>query len=163
MRLIKLCLTLVIFCVLSIGGAEAACKPSGNVRFQDQFDVLAPAWGAYQNYHVANGKLVIQPPAGYNTSTINNNSLYDDVDICVEMTVSPPVMKGNCGGIIFWAADYDNYYTVQISTDGQASVWRRQKGKWLSQVAQQDFSAVRKLANQVNEIRVVTAGSKAKL
>jgi regulation of enolase protein 1 (concanavalin A-like superfamily) len=163
MRLIQRCIVLAVFCLLSLTAAEAACKPSGNVLFQDQFDALAPSWGTSDNYHVEGGKLVIQPPAGYNTATINNASLYDDVDMCVEMTVPPPVKKNNCGGVIFWAADYDNYYSLQVSTDGQAAVWRRQKGKWLNQVAWQDFAAVRKSANQINEMRVTIAGSKAKL
>ena len=137
-------------------------QPDGNTLYQDPFDELASSWGNFENYHVENGKLIIQPPAGYNTSTLNSASLYDDVDVCVEMTVAPPVKKGNCGGIIFWAVDFDNLYTFQVSTDGTAAVWRRQKGKWLTQIQLQDFSAVRKAANQINELRVTTVGNKAK-
>jgi regulation of enolase protein 1 (concanavalin A-like superfamily) len=161
MRLILQFLAFAIVCVLAGTAAEASCRATGPILFQDHFETLAPAWGSYQNYHVANGKLVIQPPAGRTTSTLNGASLYDDVDICAEMTVAPPVIKGNCGGIVFWAVDYDNYYTAQVSTDGWVSVWRLQKGKWLNQVPLQDFSAVRRGANQVNEIRVVTSGNKA--
>ena len=29
--------------------------------------------------------------------------------------------SSNCGGIIFWVSDYDNYYSLQVSTDGQAA------------------------------------------
>ena len=145
------------------GVAEASCSPSGKALFKDPFNDLAPSWGTYDNYRVEAGKLVIQPPAGYNTSTLNTASLYDDVNICAEMTVPPPVSAGNCGGIVFWATDFDNYYTFQISTDGTAVVWRRQKGKWLSQVASQDFAAIHKSASQVNVLRVATTGSKAKL
>ena len=129
--------------------------------FKDPFNDLAPSWGTYDNYRVEAGKLVIQPPAGYNTSTLNTASLYDDVNICAEMTVPPPVSAGNCGGIVFWATDFDNYYTFQISTDGTAVVWRRQKGKWLSQVASQDFAAVHKSASQVNVLRVATDGQQS--
>jgi len=145
------------------GGAVAACKASGNPLFQDQFDTFNDTWGTSKNYNVENGKLVIRPSAGFNTAAINKSSLYDNVDICVEMTVPPPVVKGNCGAIIFWAADYDNYYSFQVTTDGQASVWRRQRGKWLEQVSWRDFASVAKDANQVNELRVLTAGNKAKL
>jgi hypothetical protein len=163
MRLIERCIALAVFCLLFITAAEAACKPSGNVLFQDQFDVLAPSWGTFANYHVQGGKLVIQPPAGDDTATINTASHYDDVDVCAEMAVPPPVTQGNCGGIVFWAIDYDNYYSLQVSTSGQAAVWRRQKGKWVNPVAWQDFAPVRKSANQINELRVKIAGSKADL
>jgi regulation of enolase protein 1 (concanavalin A-like superfamily) len=163
MKLIQRVIALAVFCLAFGSVAQAACKANGNVLFQDQFNELDASWGTFENYRAEDGKLVIQPPAGYNTSTINTASLYDDVDICVEMTVPPPVQQGNCGSIIFWAVDYDNYYSLQVSTDGQAAVWRRQKGKWLNQVAWQDFASVRKTAETVNELRVTTAGNKAKL
>jgi regulation of enolase protein 1 (concanavalin A-like superfamily) len=142
---------------------SASCKPTDKTLMHDQFDELAASWGTFENYHVEGGKLVIKPPAGYNTPTINTASLYDDVDICVDMTVPPPKVKGNCGGIIFWAVDYDNYYSLQVDTDGNAAVWRRQKAKWLNQIAWQPFAAVRAAANQVNSLRVVTSGSTARM
>src|SRR5439155_185880 len=134
----------------------------GHVLFGDQFDELAASWGAPENYRVEAGKLVIQPAAKFITAPLNNSSLYDDVEICVEMNEPAPVVQGNCGGIIFWAADYENYYSLEVSTDGQASVWRRQKGKWLNQAAWEDLSSVRKGANQTNVLRVSTTGAKAK-
>ena len=129
--------------------------------FEDQFDELAPSWGNFSNYRVEDGNFVIQPPAGFNTSSLNTASLYDDVTVCVEMTVPPPVKKGNCGGVVFWAEDFDNYYTFQVSTDGLASVWRRQRGKWLIQVSAERFAAIKKSANQVNELRVQLEGNRA--
>jgi regulation of enolase protein 1 (concanavalin A-like superfamily) len=163
MRLIQSCIALAVFCLLSVTVAEAACTPSGNVLFQDQFHAWAPSWGHFPNYDVTGGKLVIHPPAGNDTWAINTASHYKDVEVCVEMTAPPPVVKNNCGGVVFWAADYDNFYSLQVSTDGQAAVWRRQKGKWLNQVAWQGFAAVHTNANQVNEIRVTTTGNKAEL
>jgi len=139
-----------------------ACTAPDKPLFQDQFDQLSPFWGTSDNYEVDGGKLVIHPPAGYNTATINSASLYDDVDICIEMTV-PTVTAGDCGAIIFWAIDYDNYYTLQVDSGGKAALWRRQKGKWLNQIAWQDFGAIHKQANAVNTLRVVTAGNKVTL
>src|SRR5262245_12627828 len=103
MHLLQRCLAVAILFFAFITAAEAACKPTTKTSLQDPFDELAPAWGTFENYHVEGGKLVIQPPAGYNTITLNNASLYDDVEVCVEMTVPPPVKKNNCGGVIFWA------------------------------------------------------------
>ena len=149
--------------LVSGGGAMAACKSSSDSLFVDQFDKLDDAWGTYENYSVEDGRLVIKPPAGYNTSTLNNSSLYDDIDICVEMTAQAPVQEGSCGSVIFWAVDFDNYYSFQVSTEGQASFWRRQRGKWLNQVGWQDAQGIEKGATVINELRVITSGKTAKL
>jgi hypothetical protein len=164
MRIVSLAVAAGLACLLaSSGAALAACKATPESLFEDHFTQLDDTWGHYQNYDVEDGKLVIKPPAGYNTSTINNTSLYDEVDICVEMSADAPVAEGSCGSIIFWAVDYDNYYSFQVSTEGQASFWRRQRGKWLNQVSWQDAQGVEKGATVINELRVITSGKTAKL
>src|SRR5262245_19050076 len=102
MRLIQRCLIagLILFALET--GAQAACQASGRVLFQDPFDELGASWGTFTNYDVEGGKFVFRPPAGFNTSSINNASIYEDVSVCVEMATPKPV-KQNCGGIIFWA------------------------------------------------------------
>lgn len=164
MRIFSLAVAAGLACFLASGGAAmAACKATPESLFEDQFDKLDDAWGNFENYDVEDGKLVIHPPAGYNTSTINNSSLYDEVDTCVEMSAETPVQEGSCGSIIFWAVDYDNYYSFQVSTEGQASFWRRQRGRWLSQVSWRDAPGVEKGATVINELRVITSGKTAKL
>jgi hypothetical protein len=164
MRVVPLAVAAGLACFLASGGAAmATCKATPDALFVDQFKTLDDTWGNYQNYDVEDGKLVIKPPAGYNTSTINNTSLYDEVDICVEMSAEAPVAEGSCGSIIFWAVDYDNYYSFQVSTEGQASFWRRQRGKWLNQVSWQDAQGAEKGATVINELRVITGGKGAKL
>ena len=81
-RLVRLCVAAAAF-GLAICGAQAAmaaCQMTDSAAFSDTFDTLDPTWGVYENYHAEGGKLVITPPAGYNTATINTASLYDDVD-----------------------------------------------------------------------------------
>src|SRR5258708_40042253 len=118
MRLLPRCIAFSIVCFAFVTAADAACRPTGNVLFQDSFDELAPSWGTFQNYHVEGGRLLIEPPAGYSTSTLNTASLYDDVDVCVELTVLPPVKKGSCGGGSFLAGDVDNPHTLHVSPAG---------------------------------------------
>ena len=67
--------------MLGGGGAMAACKSAPDSLFVDQFEQLDDTWGTSRNYDVEDGKLVFKPPAGYNTTAINNTSLYDDIDI----------------------------------------------------------------------------------
>ncbi len=164
MRFVPLAVAAGMACfLLGSGAASAACKSTPDSLFVDKFEQLDEAWGSYENYDVEGGKLVIKPPAGYNTTAINNTSLYDDVDICVEMSAEAPVQEGSCGSIVFWAIDYDNYYSFQVSTEGQASFWRRQRDKWLNQVSWQDAPGAAKGANVINELRVITNGRTAKL
>jgi Domain of Unknown Function (DUF1080) len=165
MRVLRLGVATALFCLAMLGGhaAMAACQKSDDAAFSDSFDTLDPTWGEYENYKVENGKLVIRPPAGYNTSTINTASIYDDVDVCVEMTAIPPIKKGSCGSILVWAVDYDNYYSFQVSTEGEASFWRRQRGRWLSQIGWQAADGYNKDEGAVNDLRVTTEGNKARL
>jgi hypothetical protein len=164
-RLFRLGVAAGAFCLALFGAqaAMAACQMSDSAAFSDKFDTLDPTWGEYENYKVEDGKLVISPPAGFNTATINTASLYDDVDVCVEMTALEPINKGTCGSIILWAIDYDNYYSFQVSTDGEASFWRRQRGRWLSQVSWQAADGYNSAAGATNDLRVTTEGNKAKL
>src|SRR5262249_15244041 len=109
------------------GLVNGSCTVPAKALFQDQFDELASSWGKSEDYEVDDGKLVIHPPAGYNTTTLNKASLYDDVDVCVELSV-PVATSGNCGAVVFWGDDYDNFYSAQVDTGGKVAVWRRQKG-----------------------------------
>ncbi len=165
MRVFRLGVAAAVFCLATLGGhaAMAACEMTDTAAFSDKFDVLDPTWGEYENYKVEDGKLVFKPPAGFNTSSINTASLYDDVDLCVEMTVLPPMQKGTCGSILIWAIDYDNYYSFQVSTEGEASFWRRQRGRWLSQISWQAADGYNKDVGAVNDLHVTTEGNKAKL
>ena len=81
------------------------CPAPKDPLFADHFDTLQTSWGAFENYKVDNGEFLITPPAGYNTSALNTASLYDDVDLCVEMKMRAPVEQGTCGSLIIWAED----------------------------------------------------------
>src|SRR5262245_6492015 len=106
MRIFPLALAAGFACFMVSGGwAMAACKANADTLFEDHFDALDDTWGTFESYDVEDGQLVIKPPAGFNTSTINNSSLYDDVDVCVEMTAQAPAQQNDCGAVIFWASD----------------------------------------------------------
>jgi hypothetical protein len=66
-------------------------------------------------------------------------------------------------GLIFWGVDKDNYYSLLITADGYASVFRRQKGRALSQVDWTEFDGIKKGGDAVNQLRVVTKGNEATL
>ena len=82
--------------------------------------------------------------------------------MCVTVTtvtgVDPTDAKA---GPIFWYEDVNNFYVFEIAPNGKASVWRRQRGKWLAQVDWRDADGANKGDGGVNELRVTTVGSDA--
>ena len=150
--------------LLLAGAAPAAAVcPGPNVLYQDSFDALQPTWGQPSATVKADkGALVLSPAIGSTVWVVNNAGVYDDVDVCVTMTtlsgVDPTQAKA---GPIFWYQDVNDFYVFELAPNGKASVWRRQRGKWLSQVDWQDAANANKGDNASNEMRVTTVGDGA--
>jgi len=156
-------LALAIVTVLAGIGPAAAVCPGLDVLFQDSFDALQPTWGqASTAARIDNGQLVLNPAVGTYTWVANNAGMYDDIDMCVTMTtvtgVDPTQAKA---GPIFWYEDVNNFYVFELAPNGKASVWRRQRGKWLAQVPWQDAPSANKGDAASNELRVTTVGDDA--
>ena len=152
--------------LLLAGGAPAAAVcPGPDVLFQDQFETLQPTWGeASPAIRIDNGQLVLAPPAGTYVWAVNSAGLYDDVDMCVSVvTVTGLDDTMAKAGPVFWYEDVNNFYVFEIAPNGKASVWRRQRGKWLAQVKWQDVESANKGDGAVNELRVTTTGGDATL
>jgi hypothetical protein len=157
-------LAAAILLALGSGPAAAVC-PGLDILFQDQFQTLQPTWGgANPAIRIDNGQLVLTPPSGTYVWAINNAGVYDDVDMCVSVTAIGTVDATEAkAGPIFWYQDVNNFYVFEIAPNGKASLWRRQRGKWLAQVNWQDASSANKGEGAVNELRVTTLGGDATL
>lgn len=149
--------------VLMASSALACQGPK--VLFEDTFDRLDPTWGVEDDaFFIKNGELNILPNPDQAYYAFNNSGYYDDVDYCVDVIAINADLAGDSyAGEIFWGIDKDNYYSFLVTADGFASVFRRQKGKTLSQVDWEKFDAVKTGADAVNQLRVVTQGNKATL
>ena len=155
-------LAAIVVLVASASTAAAVC-PGLSILFEDHFDALQPTWGeANPTVKIDNGTLVLSPPSGTYTWITNNAGLYDDVDMCVTVTTvtggDPTESKA---GPIFWYDDVNNFYVFEMAPNGKASVWRRQRGKWLAQVNWQDAFGANKGDGAVNELRVTTVAGDA--
>ena len=148
--------------VASAGTAWAVC-PSLDVQFEDAFDQFKPSWGEPSaNVKVENGTMVLAPTSGTYEWRANSAALYDDLDMCVTVTTRTAVDPIDAkAGLIFWYDDVNNFYVFEIAPNGRASVWRRQRGKWLAQVKWTDAATVNKGDGAINELRVTTVGSDA--
>ena len=62
---------------------------------------------------------------------------------------------------IFWYEDENNFYVFEIAPNAKASVWRRQRGKWLAQVKWKDAEAGNAGDGASNELKVTTVGGDA--
>jgi hypothetical protein len=148
---------------LVTGGVAAAACSGATVLFQDNFDSLQPSWGdASDWFKVENGQLVISPRADDTIWVANSAGLYDDVDLCATLTtvtgVTPDEAKA---GLIFWYVDVNNFYVFELAPNGKASVWRRQRGKWLAQVKWTDAPGAVQGDGAVNDLQVTTVGGEA--
>jgi len=147
---------------LGLSGIAAACQGS-TILFQDSFDRLQPTWGAESDsFRVVDSQLQVSPAADSYSWAANSANLYDDIDLCVTMTtiegVDPVEAKA---GVIFWYVDVNNFYVFELAPNGMASVWRRQRGKWLAQVDWRAAEGANKDDGAINELRVTTVGSDA--
>jgi hypothetical protein len=154
--------TLLLF---ASGSAALATCQGRVVLYEDRFERLQPTWGeAADSFKSEDGKLVVAPePAGY-LWRINQASLYDDIDMCVELTTVEGVEPEDAkAGLVFWHVDENNFYVFEYAPNGKASVWRRQRGRWLEQVDWQEIEGANQGDEGVNNLRVVTRGDRATL
>jgi hypothetical protein len=147
--------------MLAIGEAGAVC-PGRDVLFEDKFDALKTTWGdPSESARVEQGQLLITPPSGIYFWLPNSSGLYDDVDMCVTVTTVKGVdPMTSFAGLVFWYTDANNFYALQVAPNAKASVWRRQRGKWLQQIKWMD-AQLNAGDGTTNELRVTTVGSNA--
>lgn len=151
--------------VWTLAGASAFACEGKEVLFEDNFESLDPTWGeADDSFYLQDGRLVVSPSLDKYYAALNTAGVYDNIDFCVRIYSLKADPKGNTfAGVIFWASDYDNYYYALVAGDGAVAIFRRQRGKVLSQVDWTSFAAAKKGDDVVNNLRVVTVGKQARI
>jgi hypothetical protein len=153
---------LVLALVAGSGPAMAVCTGT-TVLYQDPFDEFRSTWGDASDVEkVENGQFFLIPAVGTYAWAINTAGVYDDIDMCVTVTTVAGVDATQAkAGSIFWYEDVNNFYVFELAPNGKASVWRRQRGKWLAQINWRDAEAANKDDGASNELRVTATGSDA--
>ncbi len=154
---------LAAFGLVAWTGAAWAVCPGLDVQFEDRFAQFQPTWGEPSDTaKVSNANMVLTPASGTYAWIVNSAGLYDDIDMCVTVATITAVEPTDAkAGLIFWYDDVNNFYVFEIAPNGRASVWRRQRGKWLAQVKWTDAPSANKNDGAINELRVTTVGSDA--
>ncbi len=146
---------------------ETALTPKEDesaILYKDDFATLNPGWANSAGYlHVKNNKLVLQPPTATNKSI---TSLYEadkfaDADTSIDLQLGRGADGTGNAGLAFWADDPQNEYILAVSEQGRFAVARYVKGHVTFPVAWQSSDAVKRGAEAVNHLRVVTNNSKA--
>lgn len=159
---LRLSAAAVALAFLTGSGTAEACG-TGKVLFEDSFETLQSTWGKPdEELMVENGSLLMKPKENFTFWAPNTASIYDDVDVCAEVTNVEVSNPGNSFvGLVFWYEDDKNFYTLEIDADGYASIWRRQNGRWLSQVDWIQTDSLKAGIGATNELRVATKGKMA--
>lgn len=127
--------------------------------------MLDPAWGEpSQIINVKDNKMVMQPPLGMSQNAINQGLIFEDIDLGAKIRIAKgtdPAVE--YVGLIFWAEDYDNYYTASLAPDGRFGIVRRVKGRWLYPVSYRKHTAIKSGVGEWNDLHIQTKGNTATL
>jgi hypothetical protein len=144
------------------GSAVMAACDTKNAIFRDTFDILDPSWGEGSDLKVDGGQILVAPGAQYYRWVPSSAGIYDDVDVCVTAkTVAAINPLKTMAGIVFWYQDNQNLYVFEYAANGNAAIYRQQRGKWIAPVGWQPAAGLNPGDGAVNELRVVTVGNRA--
>ena len=147
--------------------AANACKTSSPAAFLDNFTAPDPGWGpASPTAYFDDSQMVLKPKSNAGESRIYGPMVFENATVCSQIHSPPQLDKAENnaeGGVIFWAADYKNYYESSIFTDGTYSIWRRVAGHWIEVVPRTTAGSIRPGAGVINQMTVTTAGHMAAL
>ncbi|MCX8570745.1 hypothetical protein [Aminobacter sp. MET-1] len=152
--------TMSVGVMLCFTAQTVACGGS-RVLFEDQFSSADLAWGNYSDLRIENGSLtlLVNPGAGYPLHR-EGTVFSGDYEICtsvVQKNMDPSVAWAS---LLFWGADYENYYVFQVATNGYVNVARRKGGVWQQNpVGWKKTSGLVNPGMQPNELRLVIKGS----
>jgi hypothetical protein len=145
----------------SSGPPPSAGACSGQVLYRDDFATLSPSWtSSGQSAYVKDNALMLTAAPGFTTAISNLKARYGDADICIDAG-SPlqPDVAGS-GGLIFWAADAQNFYTFAVA-NGLYAVLRYATGEVSDVVPWTPSPAIKTGAGIWNTLEVNTVGHTA--
>jgi hypothetical protein len=137
-----------------------ACQGT-TVLFEDDFSFTDPAWGGYDGTTIDNGQMTISVEPGRGYTLLNQSSLYNDFDACVDVVQHNDDPTSAWASLVFWGVDFNNFYTLDVAGNGYIKVSRLQNNKWLSPVDWTLTEGVVKPGEELNSLRVMAQGNVA--
>ena len=136
---------------------------AGKVLFEDKFTSLDPSWGAPGPImDVKDGKLIITPEKNTSQTILNQANVFpNDMEASFTMTFVKAPAPTWGSGLVFWAKDYNEYYSVLVNAEGWFAVQRYVSGRYLLPVAWRESDAIKKGEGAENQVKVATKDNKA--
>jgi hypothetical protein len=158
--------------VLKIGGNEVASGSfqlltaglAAKVLFEDKFTTLDPSWGALPSalINAKDGKLIITPDKNLSQTYLNQaNILPNDMEANYTVTFVKAAAPAYASGLVFWAKDFDNWYSFEINAVGFFHVLWHTRDRYLTPVAWREDASLKKGEGAENQVKVVTKGNQA--
>ena len=140
-----------------------ACK-GPNVKFSDDFRQVDDSWGIdpkSDTVSVEDGKVKVKADPSGGFTILYGGPVFDDADLCVTVQVPSQTGKSDelAAGPVFWAQDYNNYYTFAITPGGKAAIVRRYRGRWVYVLDYRNADGLKTQPGDKNVLRVTTKGS----
>jgi hypothetical protein len=134
---------------------------TGKEIFVDDFTTAGRGWQKNTGVSIGGGKAVLTADPGKAKALIYGGDLFEDADICVELSVDKTRdPEGTVAGLVFWHDDWDNTGMFLISPSGRATILRYQKGKKLTPVSWEATELVNTKLGAVNKLRLTLKGRK---
>ncbi|MGA7562569.1 MAG: hypothetical protein WBW55_05135 [Desulfobaccales bacterium] len=138
---------------------------AATVLFADKFTSLDPSWAAPSaNIDAKDGKLIITPDKNMTQTYINQaNFLPDDIEVDYTMAFVKSDDPTYGSGLIFWATDYNGWYSILINNNGFFAIQRLVSGHYLLPVAWREDPSIKKGIGAENQVKLVTKGNQGTL
>ena len=147
------------FAAAMLGAADPALACNGDrLLFDDDFtthDLIL--WGKPdKSFEIKSGRAQFRPEPNHLWWSWNTIFAFDDADICVTITlIETTDPTRSYGGLMFWVKDNDNFYSLDIASNGYFQVRRKLAGKWTPGVLPwTQTDALKRGPNQPNKVRV---------
>jgi hypothetical protein len=146
---------------------DTGCKPEDGPAFFDNFKSPDGGWGPTDaEYYFRDGQMVLKPEKNTVEKRIYRSLLFAKATICGEIT-SPSELKQADGvasaGLMFWAINYQNFYTSVIYPNGTYAIFRNVDGAWTTVVPRVKADAIRSGPNTNNQMKITTGDNAATL
>jgi hypothetical protein len=140
------------------------CKPGSSPAFFDNFASPDPGWGASaETYYFKDGQMVLKPKAGHPEWWQYLPLVFQNAVICGDVRFPAVPSADGAAGIIFWAADPQNFYVSVIDPGGSYWVARRVEGEWALVVPRAKSSAIHSGPDARNQMRVILDHNAARI
>lgn len=142
--------------------AGMACEGQ-EVQFEDQFEDTLGGWDRSEERKVTDGRFTLTMQGYQGWTSLNRAFVFEEADTCVETIWANDEVPLSGAGVIIWAKDYDNFYLLELLSNGKYAVYRKVNASWVTLQDQTDLPNIKKEKGASNTVRVQAKGNRAGL